>query len=409
MDKLLIKSLPFLFKLSLKATWAYKLRTIFVLTAIAFGIASVSIVISSIDGAQKKAVEIVKWFGPDAVFVLGGDIRSRALGKRIYTLTLKDLKAIKNHLPGVYLAVPMRAIRNVQIRYQDKSIEANAIGATQNYAKAWNWPLKEGRDLIQEDYLRAKRVTLLGSSIANYLFPNTNPLGKTIFANNLPLQVVGVLTERDFSGNSGDINQRIILPLTTLTKRFNLNRNYYRALRIKFLFPENMHFYAENLEQLLRLTHKLKKNEPNDFTILTAKDILKFLSLLKGSLTVFLGLTACITSLIGGFVLANLFYLNIEERQKELGLKLALGYQKHSLLAQILLEAAIICFWGGVLGLGLGYSLGTLLAKLNLIPLQFSLKTFIVSFIITFSIGLFFSLKPAQEAIKISPIQALKS
>ncbi len=410
MLNLWLKKISFLFWLGQKSLLAYKLRTFFVLMAIAFGISSISIVISSIDGAQKKAVQIVNWFGPDAVFVLGGDIYSRALGQRRYTLSLQDLKAIKEHLPGVYLAVPMRAIHNIQVRYKDKNMQVNAvIGSTAHYADSWNWPLSEGRDLNEDDYKRAKRVALIGANLARFFFPDSNPLGKTLFVQNLPLQVVGVLSERDFSGGSGDINKRLIMPLTTLTKRFNLNRTYYRALRLKFLFPENMQFYAQNLESLLRYTHKLRPEEPNDFTILTAQDILKFLSMLKGGLVLFLGLTACITSIIGGFVLANLFYLNIEERKKEIGLKLALGYPKELILAQVLLEALLLCLWGGLLGLGLGYGLGLLLNKLNLIPLQFSLKTFSLSLVSALAIGIGFSFKPAKTAVNISPLEVLKS
>jgi len=399
------------FELALKAVWAYKLRSLFVVLAISLGIAALTIIISSIDGAQKKAREVVHWFGPDAVFVLGGDIKSRAVGQRVNTLTWADAKKIEKSLPGAYMVIPMRAVHDVQVKAQHKNINVSVVvGSTANYAEGWNWPLALGRDLNNDDVHRARKVCILGDEPAKQLFPDADPLGKTILINNLAVQVIGVLAYRDFTGGGGrSINNRIIMPITTLTQRFNLDRKYFRALRVKFFHPELMDEHVQNLRALLRYEHNLGPGQADDFTILSAKEILKFLAMLQGSLVIFLGVTAAVAVIVGGFVLANLFYLSVDERKNEIGLKLALGANKLAIRVQFLTEAVILTILGAICGFGLGTLTGQILSGLGIIPIEFSLKVFLISSLSALLIGLIFGLKPANQAANLNPITALKS
>ena len=397
------------FELALKAVLAYRLRSLFVILAVSLGIAALTIIISSIDGAQKKARDVVDWFGPDAAFVLGGDIKSKAVGQRVNTLTWADVKKIERSLPGAYMVIPMRAIRDIQVKAQHKNLNvAVIVGSTSNYAQAWNWPLALGRDLNNDDVQRARKVCILGDEPTQELFPGKDPLGKTVLVGNLAVQIIGVLSYRDFSGGGPSINSRIIIPITTLTQRFNLDRKYFRALRVKFFHPELMDDHVKNLRALLRHEHHLSPGQPDDFTILTAREILKFLAMLKGSLVLFLGVTAAVAVIVGGFVLANLFYLSVDERKNEIGLKLALGANKLAIKVQFLTEAIILTILGAICGFGLGTLTGRILSGLGLIPIEFSLKIFLISSLSALLIGLVFGLKPANQAASMNPVAALK-
>ncbi|MEJ2699677.1 MAG: FtsX-like permease family protein [Desulfuromonadales bacterium] len=222
------------------------------------------------------------------------------------------------------------------------------------------------------------------------------------------MQIVGRLSYRGVTGGGGSVDDRIIMPITTLTQRFNLDRKYFRALRVKFLSPENMKFNVENLRSLLRKLHHLKPGEPDDFTILSADEILKFLSMFKGSLLIFLGVTAVVAIVVGGFVLANLFYLSINERKTELGLKKALGAKKRAILLQILAEAVCLTLVGALVGMALGMGLGQLLARLGILKIFFSWRVFTLSVIAAVAIGILFGLKPARQAASTPPIDVLK-
>ena len=397
--------------MALRAVWAYKLRGLFVALAVGLGIASLALIVASVDGAQRKAREIVEWFGPDAAFVLGGDIRSRAVGRRSNTLSLRDAQRVRESLPGAYLVVPMRAKRSVTLRHGNKNmILPVVVGATDNYANAWNWPLVEGRDLTPQDVVRGAKVGLIGDGPAKELFGDASPLGKTVFVDDLPIRIVGRLIYRGTSGggSGGNVDDRLVIPLSTLTQRFNLDRKYFRALRVKFLEPEYMGAHVENLRAMLRDMHNLEGNAPDDFTILTADEILKFLSMLQGSLVAFLGVTAAVAVLAGGFVLANLFYLSVSERTREVGLKKALGAKAWTITAQFLFEAVLLTCVGGVCGIIMGVGLAEALSSLGMLEVRLSPRVVVISLAAAVGIGLVFGIRPARRAANMDPIQALR-
>ena len=397
--------------MALSALWAYKLRSCFVIAAVALGIASLTVIVASIDGAERKANEIVDAFGPDAALILGGDIRSRAVGQRTLTLSYDDAEKLRQSLPGVYLVVPMRARFNLNARGNGQTTQVSTVmGATAGYAEAWNWPLAEGRDLSEAEVARGAKVGLIGDATARALFGDDSPVGRTVFVEQLPVQIVGRLAYRGVSagGGGGPVDDRLIVPITTLTQRFNLDRKYFRALRVKFVDPENMSFHVENLRSLLRHQHRLADGEPDDFTILTADEVLKFLAVFKGGLVLFLGVTAVVAMVVGGFVLANLFYISISERRTEIGLKKALGAPSGAILLQILLEALWLTLLGALCGLALGMAFGQLLERLGVLEILLSWKIFGLAALAAVVIGLVFGLKPARQAAALAPMDVLK-
>lgn len=395
--------------MGLEALFAYRLRSFFVVAAVALGIASLTIIIASIDGAERKADEIVEMFGPDAAFVIGGSPSARAFGNRGLTLTYGDVQRIRAALPGAYLTVPMRAKSNVTVRFGDKSVEVPiVVGSTEGYADAWNWPLAEGRDFGRADIDRGEKIVLLADGPAEKLFGKSSPLGETVYVNDLPVRVVGRLAYRGMASMGGAIDDRIVIPITTLTQRFNMDRKYVRALRVKFSNPEEMAFHKENLRSLLRHQHRLSDGAEDDFTVLTADEILKFISMFKGGLVAFLGVTAAVAIIVGGFVLANLFYLSVSERRSEIGLKKALGATDRAILWQFLVEAVSLTILGAFFGMILGMGLGQLLDRLGILQILFSWKIFFLSLAASCLIGLIFGLKPARQAASLPPVEALK-
>ena len=396
-------------RMALYALRAYRLRSAFVIAAIALGIASLTIIIASIDGAERKADEIMEMFGPDAAFVIGGATNTRAVGWRGLTLTYADVRRIRAELPGAYLTVPMRAKSNITLRYRDRSVEVPIlVGSTEGYADAWNWPLVEGRDFSTDDVDRGAKVTLLADAPALALFGESSPLGETVFINDVPMQVIGRLAYRGMPSMGASIDDRLVIPITTLTQRYNMDRKYVRALRVKFRDPENMAFHRENLRSLLRDQHRLDTGEDDDFTVLTAEEILKFITMFKGGLVAFLGITAAVAILVGGFVLANLFYLSVSERRSEIGLKKALGAKNRAIMLQFLAEAVALTLIGALFGMALGMGIGQFLDRLGLLQILFSWKIFFHSLLASGAIGIVFGLKPARQAAALPPVEALK-
>lgn len=393
------------------ALWAFKLRSFFVALAVALGIAALTIIVAAVDGARRKAFEIVEWFGPDAVLVFGGNIESRAVGQRVMTLSQEDALSIERSLPGAYLVVPMRSKMNVTLRYENRNmVTPIVVGATAGYAEVWNWPLSEGRDFTEEDVKHSAKVCLIGDYPAKELFGDVSPIGKVILVQDLPVQVIGRLSYRGFApgGGGSSVDDRIIMPVTTLTQRFHLERRWFRALRVKFLEPELMDSHIQNLTSLLRHNHNLRPEDPSDFSVLSASEVLKFLSMITGGIMVFLGVTAGAAIAVGGFVLANLLFLSVSERREEIGLKKAMGATSLDITIQFLAEAVLLTILGALAGVGIGIAMGQLLSGLGILEIQLSGKLFVMALLAAALIAVVFGLKPARKAASLDPIDALR-
>ncbi|MFP5260225.1 MAG: ABC transporter permease [Acidobacteriota bacterium] len=398
-------------RMAVLALWAHKARSLFVVAAVAMGIAALTVIIASVDGARRKALEIVDFFGPDAVLVLGGDIENRPVGQRTNTLTWADARAIARSLPGAYAVLPMRSVRAVTVKYGNKNHETPVVvGASENYAETWNWPLVEGRDLSEDDVKYGAKVALIGDVPAKELFGEASPVGRTVLVKNLPVQIVGRLAYRGFTGGGSDVSvdDRLVMPISTLTQRFNLDRSYFRGLRVRFIDPQLIDAYRDNLRTLLRHQHKLAPNAPDDFTIISASEVLKFLTAFTGGLVAFLGLTAGVAILVGGFVLANLMFLGVSERRVEIGLRKAVGATGMAIMIQFLSEAVYLTLAGALLGVGLGVGLGESLSRLGMLELRLSPKIFVLSLAAALAIALLFGLRPARKAASLDPIEALR-
>ncbi|WP_027185978.1 ABC transporter permease [Desulfovibrio inopinatus] len=396
---------------ALAAVKAFILRGIFVVSAVALGIAALTVIVAAVDGGRKKALEIVDWFGPDAAFVLGGDIRNRPVGQRVLTLSWADAERIAQSLPGAYKVLPMRAKFGLRVKAGNTSADLpTLVGATENYGSAWNWPLVEGRDLTREDVERGAKVALIGDETARNIFGQTSPIGQIVRVGDLAVRIVGRLAYRGVSGGGGgqSVDDRMVIPLTTLTQRFNMDRQYFRALRVKFYDPSRMADHVENLRALLRHNHHLQDGEDDDFTILTAQEILKFLTMFTGGLVVFLGITATVAIFVGGFVLANLMYLSVSERKQEIGLRKAVGATRFAITIQFLSEAVYLTLLGSFCGIGLGIAIAELLTRTGQIEIVLSTKIFVLSTLSSVLIAIAFGLKPARQAAAMNPIEALR-
>lgn len=397
--------------MAIKAILAYWVRSVFIVLAVALGISALTIIVAAVEGGRNKAMEVVEIFGPDTIMVLGGDIVNRPVGQRTNTLTWDDVRAIRSSLPGAYLSVPMKMRGGVTIKYGSRfSQTTQIIGSSEDYAKVWNWPLSEGRDITAEDVNTGAKVGIIGRTTAQELFGDETPIGKTIFAGTLPVQIIGQMVYRGVSGGGGsmDADDRLVIPISTITQRFNMDRKYFRAIRVKFLESENMAAHAENLKAFLRHLHNLESGQNDDFSILTAQEILSFLTIFTGGIVVFLGITAVVAVIVGGFVLANLLFLSVSERSQEIGLRKALGASSKAITAQFLSEAVYMTLAGAVLGLTIGILFANLLSSLEIIDIKISPTVFILSFLSSLLIALVFGLKPAKRAASISAINALR-
>ncbi len=393
---------------SLLAVRAYKLRTLFCLLSVALGVSSITIIVAATEGAYEKALDIVAKFGPDSLLIFGGSEEIRALGQRQRTLTLDDVNSVKAQFTSAYLVVPMTSVREVNISYKDRRHQTLVIGSTSDYSRVWTWPVVQGSDFTDDDVKGMRNVALIGSHVRTLLFGEEDPVGKYIFVRNIPVQIVGVLSERGTSPGGDILDDRIIMPITTVMRKLQNETKYISAMRVRFQDRENLYFYVEELRSFLRERHRLNPGESDDFRIVSPREIIKFLVALTGTLVAFLGVTGLISLIVAGFVLANLFLLSVSERKSEIGIRRAVGATKRDILLQFLGEAVLITTAGGLAGFIFALAGSRLLMLIFEFPMRFSWKAFAIGLVLSWFVGLFFGLQPAKKASELNPVEAIR-
>jgi putative ABC transport system permease protein len=393
---------------SLTAVWAFKLRTFFCVVSVAIGISAITIIVAATEGAYKKAFDIVDTFGPDSIMIASGSDESRATGQREKTLTLEDVTRIQVQFSTAYLVTPMTAAGMQTLSYGNNRYSSIVFGSSADYSRTWTWPVVEGSDFTEEDIRRFANVALIGHEAMNQLFGEEDPVGKYITVRNLPVQVVGVLLERGSTLGGSHIDDRIVMPITTVMKKLQGEEKYVNGIRVRFEDQENLDNRVEELQLFLREIHGIPAGQPDDFRIFSPKDIIKFLVAITGSLVAFIGIVGIISLVVAGFVLANLFLLSVRERSREIGIRRSFGARRRDILVQFLAEAVIVTTLGGLIGYAIGIVSAELLQYVAQFPIHFSWRAFAVGLVLSWMVGVGFGLQPASRAANLKPIEAIR-
>ncbi|MCS7280458.1 MAG: ABC transporter permease [Desulfobacterota bacterium] len=389
-----------------KILYFYKLRVLFSFSGVALGILSISIIVTTIEGANKKAKDIFESLGPDSIMVFSGSERQRQARIRVNTLTHDDAEAI-GRIAGIYHIVKVLGVRAQTVKHKDKKWQTLVVGATPNYFSSFSWNFRMGGPFDDEDEKKSEAVCVLGWKVYRELFEMEDPVGKWIIIGRLPVKVIGVLEERGGTVGGPHIDDRIILPLSTVMERLSNERKYLSFIRLKTLRdPEET---MEDIKKVLRRNHGILEGQEDDFTIRSAKDIYDFVSVISGSLFLFLGTASCIALIVSGFVLANLFYLTIDERRKDIGIRRTYGASRRGILISFLFESITITLIGGIVGVSLSFLLGGTFERFFNIPMVFTHKVILFAVLFSFLTGLISGIRPAMKASRIEPIEAIRS
>ena len=390
---------------------AYWTNSVFIVCAISLGIAALTVIMASMEGASRKAEELAAKFGPTSINIIGGNLVEQAMANRPMTLTWEDVRRIGELMPGAERVSPLLLRAGVLVKSGARRHTADTLAGTgAEHGPSWGWYPEEGRDFTSEDVELGRSVCIMGAATAKALFGSANPLGRVVVVDNVPLVVIGVLTRQGLSSGDMDFDDRITVPITTMMSRFNLTRHYLSQVRVTFAkssSPELMAEYSRELRGLVRSLHGIREGEPDDFLLVTMQDIMDFVDVVKGSIVLFLGLVAVVTMLTGGFAQANLFYLAVTDRSVEIGLKKALGASSGAIFVQFLLEAVLLAFLGALCGLLLGASFGAILSSFGLLSISLSPRGFCVAVLMACAIGCAFGVRPAQKAAGLAPVAAL--
>jgi putative ABC transport system permease protein len=390
---------------TLRIIYFYRGRIAFSFSGIALGILTISVIIMTIEGANQRANEIFEALGPNAIMIFTGSERQRSARERLTTITVDDAESLAR-IEGVYDMVKVQTARGIVFRYRDRQWTTTIRGATPNYFSSMSWNFDVGSPFTARDEAERSAVCVLGAQVAEELFRGEPAVGKTVLIGRLlPAKVLGVLESRGGGFGGPNWDDMVVMPLSTVMGRVQNERKYISFVRLRT--TRSVDATIEDVRTVLRANHGIVDGQ-DDFTIRSSRDVLEFLSVISGSLLLFLGTASIIALVVSGFVLANLFYLSIGERKKDIGIRRAFGATRRVILLSFLLEAVLITFFGGIAGVLLSVALGGVFERLFEIPMIFSYRVAVFALLFSFLTGVLSGLKPAMKASRIEPIEAMR-
>ena len=401
-----------LIQIALKALRRNKIRALLTMLGIIIGVAAVITMVAIGQGSKESIQSQLSGMGSNMIIVLpfsnftvGGGARLDATG--LQSLTLDDVKAIQSHVKLINAISPAVSGKG-QVINANKNWPTTIQGINQEYLTIRNWPLKDGIAFSDENLSGAEKVCLVGQTVVENIFdPREDPIGKTIRFNKIPFKIIGVLETKGENAFGQDQDDIVLAPFTTVQKRI-LAITYIQNIYVSSISESSTDSASAELSDILRISHKLKPADPDDFLIRTQAELIKTFSSTSALLTILLTVIAGISLIIGGIGIMNIMLVSVTERTKEIGLRMSIGARGIDILMQFLIEAIVISITGGLLGVLLGMGAAQTVTWLLKWPTHISQSSVIISFLICAFTGVFFGYYPALKASKLDPIEALR-
>ena len=400
-----------MYKESFLMAWASivanRMRSILTMLGIIIGVAAVITLVSIGNGVNKQVTDSISSLGSNLLIVMPGAPRTpgvRPSAESQKSLKVADYEAIAK-LDEVKEASPVTN-GSYTVIYENQNTNTTVSGVDLSYQDINSLTMKDGHFFTQKQIDTRERVAIIGSTVAKNLYGTDSPIGTTIRVTNIPFTVIGVLESKGSSSMGADQDDIVLIPYTTAMERVE-GKDYLRTIYVAAKDGTNIDRLQADIENLLRVRHKIKDPNLDDFNITNMSSVMETMQETTSTLTLFLGAVAAISLIVGGIGIMNIMLVSVTERTREIGVRKALGATYRVIVTQFLIEAVVISLMGGIIGIIIGVLAAYGVSAATTMQTVISIPTIIASFAFSMGIGLIFGLYPAQKAAKLNPIDAL--
>src|SRR5262245_7106721 len=406
-------------RFAMLAIQAHKLRATLTVLGIVVGVATVIAMVSIVTGFDNNMVRNFQAFGATLVqfqkfsMRFGPGHRSDDERNR-KDLTLEDALALKAQTPEIRAVSPERYLwdTNVSVKYRDhESTQPQVAGVYPDYSLANNHFVDHGRFFTESDIEHASPIAVIGTDVQKSLFPNEDPLNKTVEMNGWKYTVVGVMEEKGGFGG-GSSNCWFFIPFSAFDRQFpQIKASRGDTIHIATVpyRPDQVPAVIEKGRALLRTRRHVPFNAEDDFYILTPDKMIESFQGITRGITGAMIFIAFISLLIGGVGVMNIMLVSVTERTREIGVRKAVGAFRRDIVLQFLTEATTLALLGGVIGVIVGFAVpAAIKAVFAALPAETPLWSVLVGLLVSMSVGIFFGLYPAVKASRLDPIEALR-
>lgn len=399
-----------LLKIALKALSNNKLRCFLTMLGIIIGVASVITMLAIGQGSKNSIRAQISEMGSNMIMIHPGNMQRggvRQSADDTQTLEVADYEAIRDKARYV-TAISPSVNSGGQFINGNNNYPSTVYGITPDYLDIRKVSVADGEMFTEQDIKSAAKVCLLGQTVIDNLFPDgSNPVGRIVRFNKIPMKVVGTLTPKGTNSMGMDQDDVVLAPYTTVMKRI-LATDHLQGLFASAIDEEYTDQAIDEITEILREQHKLKEGADDDFDIRSQKELSEMLSSTSDMLTVLLACIAGISLLVGGIGIMNIMYVSVTERTREIGLRMSLGARGIDILSQFLIEAVIISVTGGIIGVILGILASWSVNIIMHWPVSVQVYSMVLSFVVCTVTGVFFGWYPAKKAASLDPIEALR-
>ncbi len=399
-----------LLKTALRSLGKNKVRTFLTMLGIIIGVASVIAMLGIGEGSKQNIQASISSLGTNSVMVIPGTMTQggvRMEAGTSQTLKREDAEAIPGRCESVMYVSPV-VQKGSQIIAGSYNWKTLVMGVFIDYFSIRNLIIEKGRGFSESDDRAVAKVCVIGQTIVQNLFDaNTEPIGQIIRINRIPFTVIGVLGKKGQNAFGQDQDDIIIAPFSTVQKRM-LSTTNINMIIVSARSEELIEAAKDEITLVIRERHKLSKEENDDFTIRTQSDISNIFGSVSKVMTMLLASIAGICLLVGGIGIMNIMLVSVTERTREIGIRLAVGAKGRDILIQFMIESVVISLLGGVIGIGLGVLVSTMVAYFGQWPVSVTAFSVVLSFLFSTIVGVFFGWYPARKAANLNPIEALR-
>ncbi len=389
--------------------WSRKVRSLVTIIGIILGTMSIIVVLSLVNGINKQTLQWMMERGGLSKITVRRNWRYDNPNKVRSYFTWKEIKLIRSLIPEAKYMNPQKRYW-LRHSYEDKEYNCSIYGVLPDFSKIEEWDTEDGRFISEFDINQSNDVIVIGTKVKEELFGNKNPIGQFITVHERRLHVIGIMKHRYMKSNNigsdnalGYLNRRTFVPLSTMIHKGTGDDNI-SSLALKAQDAESAPELRKKLEAIIL---NLRHGEPV-FMIESAQEEAEEMAQSQKTFQIIFFIISIISLLVGGIVIANIMLASIQERTREIGIRLTVGARRRDIFIQFLVQTVLITFIGGILGTLVGLSLLKMVSGYINIELIAELSMVLIALTVSVGIGLLAGIIPAILASKLNPVEALR-
>lgn len=383
------------------------MRSFLTMLGIVIGVGAVIALVTIGEGATAKITSEIGKLGNNLLIISpGGDQRSGGFSAA-QAFDREDVESIRREVPGAEKVAPTAGGRSLPVVYGNRNWQTSVTGTTAEYLDVRAYRVAHGRGFTEDEASSSQSLCIIGATVQKELFGGESAIGESMRVDKLTCEVIGVLEGKGQSGMGQDQDDVLLMPLRTVQRRL-VGTNDVSSIYVTVAASRSTTRVKEQIESLLRQRRQVVAGAADDFNVRDMAEIAQTVTSATGALTALLGAIAGVSLLVGGIGIMNIMLVNVTERTREIGIRLAIGALAREVMLQFLIEAVVVSMMGGVIGIGFGL-LGSYLATNALgLPFVFLPSIVLLAFAFSALVGVGFGFLPAQKAARLNPIEALR-